>query len=54
MILILAYVLLSLAIITVVARLYSRSSLRHGLRADDFTVVASLVNLQADYLSDTV
>lgn len=50
MILILTYVLLSLAIITVVLRLYSRSSLRHGLRADDFTVVASLVSLRPDYL----
>ena len=50
MILTLAYVLLSLAIITVVSRLYSRSSLRHGLRADDFTVVASLVSPQPDYL----
>ncbi|KAL2058496.1 hypothetical protein ABVK25_001224 [Lepraria finkii] len=43
MILIVSYVLMSTAIIAVVLRLYLRSSLRHGLSSDDYTIAASLV-----------
>ena len=45
MILIISYVLMSVAIIAVALRLCLRSSLRHGLSSDDYTVTASLVSV---------
>lgn len=44
MILIVSYVLLSLAIVTIGLRLYLRLGLRHGISSDDYVIVASLVS----------
>jgi hypothetical protein len=46
MILIISYVLLSIAIVVIGLRLYLRLRLRHGISSDDYTMVASLVNGQ--------
>ncbi len=43
MLLVLTWVLLSVAIIAVSVRLYFRLGLRNGIRADDYTIIASLV-----------
>ena len=40
---------MSTAIIAVVLRLCLRSSLRHGLSSDDYTIAASLVGLEPDH-----
>ena len=48
MILIVTYVLLSIAILAVVLRLCLRSILRHGVSSDDYAIAASLVGFHSD------
>lgn len=60
MILGVSYSLLAIAIVTVILRLHVRLGLRHGIKSDDYTILASLVSQKsvpqwspemADYLS---
>ncbi len=49
MILGISYSLLAIAIITVILRLHLRFGLRHGIKSDDYTMVASLVSRRSVY-----
>lgn len=44
MVLAVSHLLLAIAIITVILRIHLRFGLRHGIKSDDYTIVASLVS----------